>query len=175
MATFHPTATGDSNRSDILIVLEFQGQSVQERIPVRGIGLDPATNRPPTAVDDAGSVRAGATVTIDPRANDSDPDPGATLSVRAIVTPPSIGTATVAADGTIAYVAPRTVASGTVVTIVYSVCDEQGACSTATIRITVITLRGMLPDDRRRDTGGSGCWRSPSSSPGSSPDGPRRV
>ena len=145
VATFHPTVTGDNNRGDILIVLEFQGQSVQERIPVRGIGLDPATNRPPTAVDDAGSVRAGATVTIDPRANDSDPDPGATLSVRAIVTPPSIGTATVAADGTIAYVAPRTVASGTVVTIVYSVCDEQGACSTATIRITVITLRGMLP------------------------------
>jgi len=145
VATFHPTVTGDNNRSDILIVLEFQGQSVQERIPVRGIGLDPATNRPPTAVDDASSVRAGATVTIDPRANDSDPDPGATLSVRAIVTPPSIGTATVAADGTIAYTAPRNVASSTVITIVYSVCDEQGACSTATIRITVTVLRGMLP------------------------------
>jgi LPXTG-motif cell wall-anchored protein len=145
VATFHPTATGDNNRGDVLIVLEFQGQSVQERIPLRGIGLDPATNRPPTAGDDAGNVRAGATVTIDPRRNDSDPDAGATLSAPVIVTAPSIGSATVAADGTIVYLAPRNVASRTVVTIVYSVCDEQGACSTATIRITITRLVGTLP------------------------------
>ena len=62
-----------------------------------------------------------------------------------IVTPPSVGTATIAADGTVSYVAPRRIASGTVVTIVYSVCDQQGACSTATIRITITALGGLLP------------------------------
>jgi hypothetical protein len=65
--------------------------------------------------------------------------------VPTIVTPPSVGTATVGADGIVTYVAPRRVASGTVVSIVYSVCDLQGACSTATIRITITALGGLLP------------------------------
>ena len=67
------------------------------------------------------------------------------LGVPTIVTAPSVGMATVNADGTVTFTAPRRIASGTVVTIVYSVCDQQGACSTGTIRITITAIGGLLP------------------------------
>ena len=102
-------------------------------------------NRPPIAADDIATVRPGATATIDPRGNDSDPDAGAVLGLPTISSPPSSGTATVGADGIVTYVAPARVVSGTVVTIGYSVCDQAGACATATIRITISSGGGQLP------------------------------
>jgi LPXTG-motif cell wall-anchored protein len=45
----------------------------------------------------------------------------------------------------VTYTAPRSIASGTIVTIVYSVCDGLGACSTGAIRITMTALGGLLP------------------------------
>jgi hypothetical protein len=134
---FQPTKAGPL-AADVVVFGPFYGPPAQEVFKVSGTGAAPGP------LDDVASVRAGATVTLDPRSNDRDPG-GATLTMPTIVTPPSVGTATVGADGIVTYVAPRRVASGTVVSIVYSVCDLQGACSTATIRITITALGGLLP------------------------------
>ena len=96
---FQPTKSG-AIAADIVVFGPFYGQPAQEVVKLSGTGSAPS------AVDDVGSVRAGATVTVDPRANDRDPA-GAVLGVPTIVTPPSVGTATIAADGTVSYVAPR--------------------------------------------------------------------
>lgn len=134
---FQPTKAGPL-AADIVVFGPFYGTPAQEVLKLSGTGGAPGPR------DDVASVRAGATVTIDPRSNDRDPA-GSALAVPTIVTPPSVGTAAVGADGIVSYVAPRTVASGTVVTIVYSVCDQQGACSTGTIRITITAIGGLLP------------------------------
>ena len=71
VAAFHPSATGE-NSGDLLVFFQFRGQRVQEVLTLRGTGL----NRPPTAVDDSGSVRAGAALTIDPGATTATPMQG---------------------------------------------------------------------------------------------------
>jgi hypothetical protein len=134
---FQPTKAGPL-AADLTVFGPFYGPEAQEVVKLSGAG------GPPGPLDDVVRARAGATVTIDPRSNDRDPA-GAALTVPTIVTAPSVGTASVGADGIVTYVAPRGVASGTVVRIVYSVCDPQGACSTATIRITITALGGLLP------------------------------
>ena len=143
VVVFEPTKSG-AIAGDLIVFGPFYGQPAQEVVPLTGTGGS-AENRPPTAADDAVTVQPGGTITINPRRNDSDPDVGAVLAVPTIVTAPSIGTATVGADGTVTYVAPRRIASGTVIVIVYSVCDQQGACATAIIRITITSSRGLLP------------------------------
>ena len=134
---FQPTKAGPL-AADVVVFGPFYGAEAQEVVRLSGTGTAPGP------LDDVASVRSGARVTMDPRSNDRDPG-GAAITVPTIVTAPSVGTATVGADGIVTYVAPRGVASGTVVSIVYSVCDQQGACSTATIRITITALGGLLP------------------------------
>ena len=94
---FQPTKAGPL-AADVVVFGPFYGPDAQEVVKLSGTGAAPAP------LDDVASVRAGATVTIDPRSNDRDPA-GAALSVPTIVTPPSVGTATVGADGIVTYVA----------------------------------------------------------------------
>jgi uncharacterized repeat protein (TIGR01451 family) len=94
-----------------------------------------AINRPPVAVDDAAATSIGVPVTIDVKANDSDPD-GDPLTVS-LVAPPADGSAVVNPDGTITYT-PGPGFTGTD-TFLYQVCDPSNACSTAQVTVTIPT------------------------------------
>ncbi len=89
----------------------------------------------PLALDDEVSTELVAPVTVDVRANDSDPEGGA-LTSPTIVTPPVRGTAMVNGDGTITYTAEAAF-EGTDI-VVYEVCDPQNNCSTAQLVVNVV-------------------------------------
>jgi len=68
--------------------------------------------------------------------NDSDSDGTLVSSTLWIVTPPSIGSASVV-GGQIRYTAPALTINST--TLRYGVCDDDGACSQAILTITIVT------------------------------------
>jgi len=65
---------------------------------------DLTSNTPPVAGNDIVTIYQGQTIDIDVLANDSDADPGATITAVEIVIPPSSGTATVLPNKKIRYV-----------------------------------------------------------------------
>ena len=87
---------------------------------------------PPDAVNDTVSVKKGQAQTVNVLSNDIAN--GQTLTV-ALVTPPSIGTATVNANGTITYQPPPTVTGTTSFT--YNVTTPGGGTDTATVTVTI--------------------------------------
>ena len=92
------------------------------------------TNNPPIATNDTGASTNGESVTLNIMANDSDPDNNnfeiGTLGI------PSNGSASILdPNGTIVYT-PNANFEGTD-SFQYSICDEFGACASATITITV--------------------------------------
>ncbi|EAQ01548.1 type I secretion target repeat protein, partial [Pseudooceanicola batsensis HTCC2597] len=91
-------------------------------------------NQPPVAVDDMGTTPEDETLTIDPLANDTDPD-GDALSLVGTPVSDAGGTVTVNADGTIDYTPPQDF-NGTD-TITYTVTDPDGATDTGTITVEV--------------------------------------
>jgi large repetitive protein len=105
-------------------------------IDVTAAGVN--TNVPPVATDDKTSVVSGVLVNIPVKANDYDLNPNQTLGKPTIVSPPSCGTASVNADGTIAFKS-NTGFLG-VCTMSYSVCDNgsPSLCDTAVVTITVV-------------------------------------
>ncbi|PIE65338.1 MAG: hypothetical protein CSA24_02780, partial [Deltaproteobacteria bacterium] len=90
-------------------------------------------NDPPFAQDDASSVPADTTTTLDLLANDSDPD-GDALTVL-ITGLPLHGTVSVGDDGQVSYTPPAGF-EGTD-TFIYTVCDPSGLCDEATVTLNV--------------------------------------
>ncbi|MGB1206663.1 MAG: Ig-like domain-containing protein [Chitinophagales bacterium] len=91
-------------------------------------------NNPPVAVADEGSSVGGETITLNVTANDSDPD-GDLFEIGTISTP-SNGSATILdVNGEIVYT-PNANFEG-IDSFEYSICDEFGACASATISVTV--------------------------------------
>jgi hypothetical protein len=80
-------------------------------------------------------VLVGPTL-IDVLSNDGDSDGTVVASTLSIVMQPSIGSASVV-GGKIRYVAPALTINTT--TVPYQVCDDDGACSQATLTITLAT------------------------------------
>ncbi len=97
------------------------------------VTVTPEEDDAPTAVDDAVTTDEDTPVTLDPTANDTDPqdDP---LTVDSIGTPTN-GTATLNPDGTVTYT-PDTGFTGTD-TIPYVVSDDDGNTDTGEIVVTV--------------------------------------
>ncbi|MDB5694183.1 MAG: hypothetical protein JWO81_3246, partial [Alphaproteobacteria bacterium] len=99
------------------------------------------TNDAPVAVADTAATTENAPVTIDVLANDHDPDDGAVLTVTAASAPVGQGTATIV--GNQVQFDPGTdfdhLAAGAtqVVSVSYTIQDEHGATSSATIAVTV--------------------------------------
>ncbi len=91
-------------------------------------------NRPPVAGNDAVQVTPGSSTVIQILNNDSDPDGTLVPNTVTILNPPAQGTVTVNLDGTFTYNAPANF-TGTAFT--YRVCDNDGACPTATVNVGV--------------------------------------
>ncbi len=91
-------------------------------------------NQQPVANPDSATVIAGQSVTINVLANDSDPDYDP-LTVTAIGTKPSAGTATVNADSTITYTANPGQTGSDYFT--YTISDGRGGTATAGVTITI--------------------------------------
>ncbi|MFN3238030.1 MAG: Ig-like domain-containing protein [Pseudomonadales bacterium] len=126
--------------TDILIYQVSDGSSlVEQEITVNVFG-----NRPPLAVDDAASVLANQTLTIDPLANDTDADNDALELVSATV---NSGTVTIN-SGRIEFVPSQAVVP-TTVTITYVIQDATGATDTGEITVNVEATP-------RRSSGGGG-------------------
>ncbi|NNF51822.1 MAG: S8 family serine peptidase [Gammaproteobacteria bacterium] len=120
-----------------------------ESVQVTNTGCD-TPNLPPIARDDSADTTEGVAVTIDVLGNDEDPE-GESLTVVAVTQPPN-GSVTNNGDGTVTYT-PDPMFAG-VDTFSYSVEDESGNSSDATVTVTV------EPDDN----GGGGCLDDDSSS-----------
>ena len=100
-------------------------------------------NLPPTAVDDSASIATGSSVPINVLANDSDPNPGDTLSVLSVTTPGN-GSAVNSGNGIVTYT-PSTGFSGSD-TFDYTVSDGNGGTDVGTVNVTVtpVSAGGLL-------------------------------
>ncbi|EHR71078.1 VCBS repeat-containing protein [Burkholderiales bacterium JOSHI_001] len=95
-----------------------------------------AVNDPPVANDDVAFTPINQAVTVNVKANDTDPDnTPAQLTVSNPVVNPALGTAVVNPDGTISFTPANNVTGP--VTITYTLTDPSGASDTATITVNV--------------------------------------
>lgn len=92
------------------------------------------SNLPPTAANDVYAVALNTSLEMDVAQNDSDPE-GEILAVTS-VTQPSNGTTFVTDWGISVVYLPNPGFEG-IDTFNYTICDPQGACTTATVAITV--------------------------------------
>lgn len=99
-------------------------------------GGPPTGNQPPVAGADAATVAEDRSVRIDVLANDSDPD-GLEWRTLAVVGGPTHGEARVpAGKDHIRYEAPDDYAGPDA--FQYRICDSKGACSVASVHVTVV-------------------------------------
>jgi putative nucleotidyltransferase with HDIG domain len=104
--------------------------------PGGNVAAPRAGNPPPAAVDDTATVPAGKSIRIDVLANDADAD-GLDPSTLTLVSGPAHGQAEARGrPGTIRYTADIGYVGTDVLR--YRICDTKGACSTATVRISVV-------------------------------------
>lgn len=105
-----------------------------------GRGNPGAGNQPPVAVDDARTVREDKLELVDVLANDSDPD-GLDRKSLTVVKGPNHGEAKLTGEGGfILYEAKDDDDdfSGDD-WFQYQICDTKGACSVATVRVTILS------------------------------------
>jgi hypothetical protein len=108
------------------------------------ISVTAPTNRPPVAMADAYTTSKKTALNIGPSggllANDSDPDGDTLLAV--VETPPSQGTATLSADGSLSYT-PNPGFVGTD-SFTYFVYDGRAASPVVTVMLTVTDVTGPM-------------------------------
>ncbi len=97
--------------------------------------IDHGVNVAPVAGDDADTVDAGQSVTVDVKANDSDANHANNELTVTIETSPGSGVAGVNADGSITYTHNGDAATSD--TFDYRITDPQGAFDIATVSITI--------------------------------------
>ena len=90
----------------------------------------------PLAVDDNASTNEDVPVIISVLNNDLDCDNNLLISSLQIITVPTNGTATVNSDGTVTYTPNKNYNGAD--QFIYQICDADGQCDEATVRITVI-------------------------------------
>lgn len=93
-------------------------------------------NKEPDARDDERTVLLGSTTSIDVLANDEDEDGVLDRSTLRIVEKPAVGTATVT-NGKVVYSAPL-FALVARTELFYEICDDDGACDEARLRIFIV-------------------------------------
>ncbi|PSL48796.1 putative repeat protein (TIGR01451 family)/gliding motility-associated-like protein [Chitinophaga niastensis] len=114
--------------------------------PVQGNNTSSVTgvvpNNPPVAVNDNFTTLRDVPVSGNVLTNDSDPENQPLTVTTTPVTPPAFGTVVQNADGTFTYTPSPGFIGGD--SYVYQVCDNQGACSQATVNITITQGRADL-------------------------------
>jgi Ca2+-binding RTX toxin-like protein len=118
-----------------------------------------STPAAPIAGDDEEHAAPGEVLAIDVLGNDFDPDGDLDTATLALTAAPEAGTARVlssaALGARVSFTAPSTDATAT---FTYLVCDRAGACSTATVTVTVATggctIIGTSGNDILRGTPG---------------------
>lgn len=118
-------------------ITDEAGNQSNAFVEVRIVPAD-EVSRPPIARTDLARTRSGVPVSIDVRANDTDPD-GDLIVVEAISAQPAGGTATVT-DGVIVYT-PTDVFSGTD-RLSYAVVDTSGDTAIGEVLVGVMALAG---------------------------------
>ena len=108
--------------------------------------VEPPADEPPVAGEDAATVIAGGSITIDVLANDTDPEGGPLTVVTAAA---ESGTVSIEADGTLLYIAA--VGFTGTDTISYTIEDAGG--NTAEGRATVTVTAPALSIDQANSTG----------------------
>ncbi|MDH4279919.1 MAG: hypothetical protein OEW83_17755, partial [Acidimicrobiia bacterium] len=127
----------------------------------------PVPNRPPVATDDTASALEETLTTIDVVSNDFDPD--GNLDVTSVNTDcvgcalPTLGTLVNNGDGTFDYTSFSGTASS-VDTFVYELCDDEGACDTAQVDITILSTNNPTVFETRVGSGSDDAEERPSGS-----------
>ncbi|MCO8129429.1 cadherin-like domain-containing protein [Acidimicrobiia bacterium EGI L10123] len=145
--TVTQTSAGDGHQGSSLVCDDPDGGSVADSgTGTATVDLDAGetvrcewTDVPATAAsaaDDSATTDEDTPVTVDVLANDGVAGP-AEVSV-AVISPPTMGTATVGADDTISYV-PDADVNGTD-SFTYELTDAAGATSQATVTVTVVPV-----------------------------------
>ncbi len=107
---------------------------------------------PPVASDDLAVTLSGTTSLIDVLGNDADLDNDIEPSTLSIVVAPSLGQATLEADGESVVISYSSGASAGVEALTYEVCDSGGRCDTAEVEIRIVstadcTIVGTMQSD----------------------------
>lgn len=109
--------------------------SLMSGVMTRIMGSVQGSNEPPVALDDSEATTEDESATVDVLVNDYDPDGALDPTSVAVVAPAADGDTEVNPDGTITY-HPDLNHFGTD-GFTYQVCDEGGACSTASVSLTL--------------------------------------
>lgn len=115
------------------------------------ITVSPPPNHPPVAVNDSAATQQDTAVIVNALGNDSDSDGTLNLASVTVTGGPAGGSTTVnASTGAITYT-PNTGFTGTD-SFTYKVCDDDSACDTAVVTVTVNAAAGgnsiLVVDDQ---------------------------
>jgi hypothetical protein len=122
------------------------GGSDTEPVVVVGTAPDTGENQAPISNADTGSTSFGVPITLNPLANDTDPDGNTPLTITALTQPPT-GQGTVALNGTTAvvYTPPAVVNAPLTTTFTYKAQDAKGLASTAAATVTITVAPNQPP------------------------------
>ncbi|MBU2663176.1 tandem-95 repeat protein [Actinoplanes bogorensis] len=153
-ATFTIPASIASNADPSAVaVLKVSGTGADSVVPNNTASAAVRVNAAPTAVADSAGTTNGVPVTIDVRANDSDPDDARADLTVTLGTPPTHGQAVVNADNTITYT-PDLGWTGAD-SFGYFVSDGRGGSDTATVTVTTANAAPVAVDDTRATPAGT--------------------
>jgi VCBS repeat-containing protein len=151
---FRELGAGQSATDSFIYTVEDEaGARSTAAVTVTVAGADPPPgNTTPTAMADTGTATEdGGPVRLDVRANDLDPDQGDSLAVVAVEETGTIGTVRISPDGSRVVYDPgdafQELNGGQSATdsFIYTVADEAGARSTATVTVTVAGVHEPPP------------------------------
>ncbi|MBR8538062.1 tandem-95 repeat protein, partial [Carboxylicivirga sediminis] len=132
--TYTPNQDYNGNDSFSYSVADEQGLSGEATV---NLTINPVNDRP-IAMDDEGETSDVASIVINVAANDIDVDNNLNLASIMITRAPDHGTATVnGSTGNVTYIPDLNYYGAD--TYQYQICDTDGECSTATVRLTVRT------------------------------------
>ncbi|MEU4559863.1 Ig-like domain-containing protein [Actinoplanes sp. NPDC023936] len=142
-----PATAGSSTAADAVATVTAAGAG-RDTVSGNNTGTASlAVNSPPVATADTAGTSNGRAVSIDVRANDTDPDDTVSTLLVSITAAPAHGTAAVASNGTINYTPVYGWTGADVFT--YELNDRNGGTGTATVTVTTANAPPQAFDDER--------------------------
>ena len=132
---YSPNDNFEGNDTFTYEICDANGLCSEATVTVEVINnITEPNNNPPIAVNDTGASENGESVTLNITANDNDPD-GDAFEIGTLATPENGSAIIIDPNGEIVYT-PNANFEG-VDNFQYTICDAFGACTSATISITV--------------------------------------